>query len=540
MPALLRHPFVRALRLPLACVGLFAACLFLYTRHNDFPLRWHPDEPGKAHQVITGERNFNHPQLLLEATQLVLAFGPDQASGQTVVEAGRFVSALAAAAAVICLALAAFIFDRWHGFAFAAVLLGLSPALVTFSHYMKEDACLIFGLSASVLAAAGAYFIERRATTGHPTRGLITCTAWGLLGAACALAASGKYVGVMSLALLPPLVLLARGAWWARLGKLGLAIALFALVLGVVNHRMLSDDPAHGLLSAEGRQGLMREIDHGTTNHMGLTAQRPQLYMIRTAAQMTWPHALLPAAALPLVLYVTRRRPWAFHALVGYFFCVCALVLSASAILFPRYALPLAILIQFMAVLSLARGTALLPARPPSTIVITLILGLFGVALMRINLDSLHQFAHDSRAALHDWAATNLPYRARVYADGYSDIGAPVFRQRRPDLHLTTPLFIPDQFTLAELTPRDTYIIIASFSYQRFFEPLALPAPGHEAMTLRRRAFYEELLEHHTPVWSATPARDMRANTNPALRVYRVRAGPRAASHPNATVGVQP
>jgi MFS family permease len=534
MPALLRHPLVRALRLPLACVGLFAACLYLYTRHNDFPHRWHPDEHGKAHQIITGERNFNHPQLLLEATQLVLAVGPTKPGWQTVVEAGRFVSAMAAAGAVICLALAVFILDRWRGFAFAAVLLGLSPALVTFSHYMKEDACLIFGLSACVLAAATVYFVERHAAPQRRSHFLLTRAAWGFLGIACALTVSGKYVGVMSLALLPPLLLLASGAWWARLGRLVLALVLFALVLGIVNHRMLHDDPTHGLLSAEGRRGLMREIDHSRTSHTGLTADRPQLYMIRTAAEMTWPHALLPAVALPAILYATRRRPWAFHALVGYFFCACALVLSASAILFPRYALPLVILIELLAVLSLARLAWLLPASPRGAVAIALMLALFGVALLRIDLDYLDQFAHDSRTALHDWAAEHLPHHARIYADGYTDIGAGQFRQHRPDLRITTAMFCPDVFRFDERSRRrDTYIMIASFSYDRFFEPVAMPAPGHEAMTLRRRAFYEELLEHHTPIWSATPTRDMRGNTHPALRVYRL--GPHAASDRSST-----
>src|SRR2546422_6738796 len=44
---------------------LFAACLWLDTRHNDFPFFYHRDEPDKVSQVIRGEWNFHHPALML-------------------------------------------------------------------------------------------------------------------------------------------------------------------------------------------------------------------------------------------------------------------------------------------------------------------------------------------------------------------------------------------------------------------------------------------------------------------------------------------
>src|SRR5689334_9496074 len=56
----------------LALAITFAISLFLYTRNNDGPPWYHPDEAGKAYQVIDGRyRNFNHPLLLLEASELM-------------------------------------------------------------------------------------------------------------------------------------------------------------------------------------------------------------------------------------------------------------------------------------------------------------------------------------------------------------------------------------------------------------------------------------------------------------------------------------
>ena len=48
-------------------VGLF----WVYTRNADFPFWYHWDEGGKAAQVISGTRNMNHPQLLLNGAALL-------------------------------------------------------------------------------------------------------------------------------------------------------------------------------------------------------------------------------------------------------------------------------------------------------------------------------------------------------------------------------------------------------------------------------------------------------------------------------------
>jgi hypothetical protein len=156
--------------------GLFAGCLWLFTRANTFPHEYHPDEPGKGTQVVEGRRNYRHPQLLLETSTLlshargelaglprrpkVAALPDGRDRVQRAVETGRDVSAAFAAAAVALLALTA---HRSAGL--AAMLLcgvglaGCGPLLVN-AHFMKEDAALVFGLSAVALAGRIAW--ERR------------------------------------------------------------------------------------------------------------------------------------------------------------------------------------------------------------------------------------------------------------------------------------------------------------------------------------------------------------------------------------------
>src|ERR1041385_4560716 len=91
-----------------SALAIFLFFLFLYTRSNTFPSRYHPDEEGKARQILDDYRNFRHPQLLLEASSL-LVHGRSIDDVEGTVVAGRWVSAAFAAGAVVALALAAYL-----------------------------------------------------------------------------------------------------------------------------------------------------------------------------------------------------------------------------------------------------------------------------------------------------------------------------------------------------------------------------------------------------------------------------------------------
>jgi len=192
------------------CVAIFATCLWLYTRENTFPYAYHPDEPGKAGQIRKGRRNYRHPQLLLECSQIAVAvagipLGEKDAADaevrrieQAVTVAGRWVSAAFAAGAVVALALAGYRAGGLAGLAMAGASVGLCAPLLLSAHYMKEDTALVFGVALVVLASAAAW--ESRHLDESRRR-----RAAALLGAACAVAVCGKYIGILALAAaLPP------------------------------------------------------------------------------------------------------------------------------------------------------------------------------------------------------------------------------------------------------------------------------------------------------------------------------------------------
>jgi hypothetical protein len=94
-------------------LALFSVCFALNTRHNGFAFFYHPDEPGKVEQVLTGRWNFNHPMLLLSTTKAVVETLQIPAEPQAIVEAGRRVSAFFAAAAIVALSILAYLWRGW-------------------------------------------------------------------------------------------------------------------------------------------------------------------------------------------------------------------------------------------------------------------------------------------------------------------------------------------------------------------------------------------------------------------------------------------
>src|SRR5882724_9227570 len=89
-------------------LALFTAALLLNTRSNTFPYFYHPDESEKAAQLLTSDWNFHHPMLLLTTSKAAIDIAQVPMHEQNVVEVGRWVSAVFAAAAIVALSLLGF------------------------------------------------------------------------------------------------------------------------------------------------------------------------------------------------------------------------------------------------------------------------------------------------------------------------------------------------------------------------------------------------------------------------------------------------
>ena len=512
------------------CLALFAFCLWLYTRNNAFPVDFHPDEPGKVEQIINEVRNYRHPQLLLEATQLWVSFTGVPADRMSVVIAGREIAALFGALAAAMLALTAYLCARWWGLVLASVLLPLCPPLLTYSHYMKEDTALVVGLAMCVLASR-LIWMTRRWYTRIP--------AWCLLALGCAAAMSGKYVGAMTLALPLGLMLVAPGFRWYRpLLRLALFLPMLALLLGIINYRTLNPagldfatvarNPSEWkiLFNPSFLSGLEAETEHSASVHWGLTANRPNTYTLRTAISQTWPYVAILALALPLVLLLTRKQGWGWETLIILFVALITYVLSFSIILFPRYSLPVTVMLHLFAAIAVARLLYAIGPRPVTRFTLGCTATALSLALLApVCADYTYQFAADSRYALSNWATENLPLNARVFADQYAELnddGLP-FAWKRRDVSLRTNFILPQMGDFRrQLNYGEAYYVICDLSYSRYSERSAYPGPGYEETSVFSKRFYEYLLTTQTPIWSSVPARPMNAFTNPTIHVYRM------------------
>ena len=117
---------------------------------------------------------------------------------QAVAIDGRYISAAASALAVGLLTLLGIYLFGLGGGILTGLLLASHPLLFELSHYLKEDCCLLLGVTA---------FFAALAVYEH-LRTLIAAT---MLGAACGLATSGKYIGIITLVVaLPTLLIYAR------------------------------------------------------------------------------------------------------------------------------------------------------------------------------------------------------------------------------------------------------------------------------------------------------------------------------------------
>jgi hypothetical protein len=503
----------------LLLLATFAGCLWMYTRHNAFPYEYHPDEGGKALQILSvdGRRNFNHPQLMLEATQWATHWLATPADPQAVVVVGRTVSATFAALAVVSLALCGYLAGGLAGLIAVAPLVALSPYLLAYTHVMKEDATLVFGVAVSVLGA--------RLLWNWGRRPVLQWVAVVVLAGGTAAAASAKYVGVVTVVLaLLALVGAPNASRFTALLRPVVFLSYAMLLVLVINHRVL--DNLDGFA-----RGLEREIDHSLTEHSGLTMAKPNTYAADTTLEQTFPHArALLAVGLLLAIGWWRSRPrLGWDRCVWVFAALFLAVLSYSVIPMQRYALPVALMGALLAGVAAVRVGQFIGrpwARwgvPLATAAVTI--GWQGPRCA----DYVAQFRDDSRQQLREFILNDPTMRgARVWSEGYVGLDYPPYHGGDDGLsayvaEIHTPFSAGEAGSLESLRQRGyTHIAVADIAYARYLDRRVIPTPSFQYGYARRRRFYEQLFAEGTLIWSREARYPMQAYTNPTIRLYRL------------------
>lgn len=471
---------------------LSLAAFFLYTWHNDFLYFYHTDEPGKVTQVMSGERKFNHPLLLLTASELLARAGGGIDSPQAVVLSGRYVSAAAAAIAVgLLTALGIRLFGMAGGFLLGAVVVS-NPLLFELTHYMKEDCCLLVGLAAFFLTLA---HYERRTTL----------TAAALVGAACGLAISGKYIGSVSLAVAVVAVFfLAPGlSFRARMARLGVLLVGAAAAFLVFNFQAVMN------LSFLG-SGVEKELIYMGKHSEGVLFQNKIFKSIPEVASSP----LIILAGLGLLDVAWRLRRGVARVLWVYlgFASIYLLCIHLTPLARERYLLPVVIVFCIFA----TSGVCAILRRPGIWTKLAAVAG--SVLLLLPNVLAtghlLSELRTDSRRDVATWIARNVPLSAVFAVDDRSH-----FREYWAFEN------VPRKLPIVLRTNQESVTLESPAEFRKQgITHVLVTEDTHQAITRRAKrdpawnAVIEQIFPERGLLWQS-PKRDLRY-IHPGLRLY--------------------
>lgn len=506
-------PFRRVLSgpWPIAIV-LFVGCLLLFTRDNGFSFSYHPDEDGKTFQIIQRERNYHHPLLLLNATDLVAHLAQVPLTSQAVAVAGRWVSAAFAAGAVAALAVVGFYRGGWIAAWAVGLLVATHGKLYEAAHYFKEDTALVFGLAVFFLATE----MLSRAPSARALR---------FLGIGSGLAASGKYIGILALLFAIPLV-------W-RAVAVPLRWKTFAVAF-IATFLVLNIPPTTHPSSPF--RSLKREVTGVTEGHRGMTQKIPHAKYVSELREDV-PRGLLAfsAVAVLAVIFTARKRTGAEWALVV-FPIVYFAVISCSPKTGGRYLLPTSTLICALGGLGVVEVNrfvlgklGLVGTSPLRRYLWNIAIAGGASSLLVAQLPLLHatmdEFRHDDRVELASWIRANVPADAIIVEDHRVNLFAPApgDESGKPQV----PQRVLDNDYAADLGTLDemrtwgiVYVAVSQRAYARFFSKNLKPRESEKADYARRKEFYTRLFAE------AELVRELKSQGNiylqPGLRLYKL------------------
>jgi len=493
----------------LAVAAGFLITFLLGIWKNDFPFYYHVDEPSKARQILTGERNLHHPLLMLSSADLLVQMGMVTRDAQSVTEAGRTVSAFFSAAAVALLTLtigAGFgVVAGW----ITALLASTHWNIFELAHYFKEDPSLAFGLMCTFAAIA----LWRRKPGGWSAM---------VMGAALALALSGKYIGVIVL----PYVII---VWFfyrpvKPWQSLALLLATLAVVFVVINLTMfIQPDTLRASLKKE-TLGVLHGGEIATKGffHGGFFKRILQVSKV----------ALFPGLLFLFIFGWKKIKQWPIEvtALISFPFFL-ALVLGFSQKDSGRYFLPgvfglcaasavgWKLWIDYMA-------TAVKNRRSLQTT--TVVLALVAIVGSGVRLyDYAEGFGQGTRERVSDWIANNLPPTVFVAQSMETKLADPAAEGRESvekafPQKLITIDRLSNKATLESLKAQGVTHLVATESEWKDYlrSKKGKVREGKKDVFAQRQDFWRSVVEQAEEVWSCEAGKV--GTHNPPIKVWQI------------------
>ncbi len=502
----------------------------VFTIDNDAPFHRHPDEAGKAAQVLRKDWNFHHPMLMVRGTERIVKILMEthgfERTAQQVTEIGRGFVAACSALGIAMLSVLARQRFGWLAALAVAVALTTSGSIFHISHWFKEDPLLTMGWSALALTF---FWYSRR-----PSYWTVA-----LVGAAGAIAASGKYIGVVGLVVAIGFVIWigwqSRGlhAFKHLLLLLGISLPLVCLL----NLQIL-------LNWGEFIAGLSREMHYVQEGHHGVRREdgfHTQYFSYLSIAVSWW--AWLPALLGLAAGWLQRRDknsrlPWPDLYLAALLLCYLLLI-SLSPKIIHRYTYPVSYFLMFYVAIGVSVGLPLLLQRLRLKSTAAMAAGLAAAIalcaghiwlgdLLGVSLKSkLAAYRLDTFSGLHQWINANLPQDAVIYqADRY------YFPD--PDLHIFKDAESPipqrilskgDLFDYGSLdavrAAGVTHVLVGSTRHTRYTDDSVTGAAEVLSLRERKAATYRQLQAEGQIVYEME--RGPESSLHPAVTLYDIR-----------------
>jgi hypothetical protein len=376
--------------------------------------------------------------------------------------------------------------------------------LYELSHYFKEDPALLFGLALSFLAL-WLYSAAPRAATA------------AFLGAACAIAVSAKYIGVIGLLFAVPVVIRARGRGW------GAFLAAFALVLGVANLPIFANWET--FVASFGR-----ETDLVVKGQGGATQRIPHTEYWTIFRDNTTPAVWAFLVVFLVARWRERRQLDLAKWLIVVFPFAYAVALSFSPKTNDRYFLPAAAMFTLFAAIGACdlariwRNRAVLP-----------IAAILLVAAELPSWSTSHPgwleyeraFQRDDNADLIAFLLRRVSPDAVLLKDNRIALPDPERQKHAARLGIIPQKVIARRYA-ADFAPLDqlkasgiTHVIVSETDYGKYFRRSLRPQKGEEGKFAKSREFYDRLFKQAELLeeWD----RGTVIYLHPGIRVYRLR-----------------
>lgn len=477
---------------------LFALSAFLlFTRHNDFPFYYHTDEPSKAKQILTGERNFHHPLMMLRSTEWLVGIAQIQPNPQAVVEAGRVLSGAFAALAVGILLLLA-----WRlGGALAGILSGVlllsHPVLFELAHYMKEDCALLLGVAATF------YSMFIYSTNRSPLCALFA-------GLSAGLAVSGKYIGlaIAGIALLQILITTRGQERWIHTIFF---LSALILIFSIINWELLINPKgAHSGIDNEFKRFSLRAEE---------TRGEFKVKYHSAFGNLISVPILIGSAIWGWKCWINRRSEPFFSWILLLFPPVFILALGLAPVEKERYLLPSLALFCVLGSLGISE---LYNLGLSKTKILASLLAVLAVTLhIPLLVKYYNAFRFDDRRELIAWLRDHVSGDAliacdnRVKLDEARSSGDPAFSF--PQKFLSGQSSVADIGTIDQLRDQGVgYVVLC----EQYYRPLLNSQKNADAQSIARARFYRSFLDNGKPLWES-PAGPI-AYIHPGLKLYSI------------------